>query len=116
MLMRGGSLIFIVICEVVGETSTCARKVLASETNETGKALEVSPEEVASDRSFSRSTSSFSAVARRKIYEAVALWESTTSLRQTGKIFDSTKGYPGEGPSRLHGGQKRQCPGHPRIS
>lgn len=64
-----------------------------SEEEAAGKAPEISPEEEAADSS---SRLSATRLFLQRIYSK--LWESILRDRQIGKIFDSTKGYPGEGP------------------
>ena len=66
------------------------------DTGRDGKAPEVSPEEETS------SGSSRLAGTRMFLWSVYARvtsnWDFSTQDRTTGKIFDSTKGYPGEGP------------------
>ena len=79
-----------------------------SEEEAAGKAPEISPEEEAADSS---SRLSATRLFLQRIYSR--LWEPTLQDRQTGKIFDSTKGYPGEGP--ISGGPDLPTNGMPWI-
>ena len=66
------------------------------DTGRDGKAPEVSPEEETSSGS---SRLAGTRMFLWSVYSRVASnWDFSTQDRTTGKIFDSTKGYPGEGP------------------
>ena len=79
-----------------------------SEEEAAGKAPEISPEEGAADSS---SRLSATRLFLQRIYSK--FWEPTLQDRQTGKILDSTKGYPGEGP--ISGGPDLPTKGIPWI-
>ena len=66
------------------------------DTGRDGKAPEVSPEEETSSGS---SRLAGTRMFLWSVYSRVASnWDFSTQDRTTGRIFDSTKGYPGEGP------------------
>ena len=63
-----------------------------------GKAPEISPEE---ETAAGPSRMSGTKMFLWRLYGRIASWERSDQNRQTGKMFDSTKGYPGEGPTNV---------------